>query len=132
MPTAYFQKPATVVPHLDGFIVFLQNDLATPAPPNPTPTTRTQLRSNVTAARRLFFNVYHASFQHPPLAELGLTALVEAWRSAGLQGRLYETSTRSPPEVPGNRNTRRPPVRNSSRGAVEPGLDPRSRFTTCG
>lgn len=114
MSTACFHKLWTLI-------------LMCPPPSSP----RTQLRSNVTAARRLFFSVYHASFQHPPLAELGLTALVEACRLAGLQGRCTRRRRVHHQRVRGgNRKTEQSPLRNSSRGAVKPGLNPRSRFIT--
>lgn len=55
----------------------------------------------MTAARRLFFNVYHASFQHPPLAELGLTALVGGLAIGRAPGTPWREKTRTPPKGPG-------------------------------
>lgn len=85
----------------------------------------------MTAARRLFFDVYHASFQHPPLAELGLTALVEAWRLAGLQGRC---TRRDAYTTRGFREQENKAVTSEKlkQGCGQTGLDPRSRFITCG
>lgn len=94
-----------------------------------TPPTHTPLRSNVTAARRVFFNVYHASFQHPPLAELGLTALVEAWRLAGLQGRCTRGDVYTTKGVRGREN-KADTAEKLKQGCGETGFKPRSRFIT--
>lgn len=120
------QEPATVVPHLDVALwCFCKMILLSTSPR----LMHTQPRSRVTAARRLFFDVYHASFQHPPLAELALTAPVEASRLAGLQGRCTRGRCVHHQRVREQENEA-VTAEKLKQGCGETGLNPRSGFIT--